>query len=100
MHAVYIKNYLNLPNEEKEQFLAYIQKETALPLIEEKVVFAESSLLLTFKDGTDIKQVKSLLDKYFTQSNTPLTTYIVNNIISKDDNLIIEFNHRKLRIKS
>ncbi|MFT7878937.1 MAG: hypothetical protein ABXS91_00970 [Sulfurimonas sp.] len=80
--------------------MTFIKIEKALPLKEQTVVFAESSLLLTFKDGTDIKQVKNLLDEYFNRSNTPLTTYIVNNIISKDDSLIIEFNHRKLRIKS
>ena len=100
MHAIYIKNYLNLPKKEKEKFLTYIQREKALPLIGQKVVFAESSLLLKMKEGTDIKEVKSVLDAYFSQSERPLTTYIVNNIISKDDNLVIEFNHRKLRIKS
>lgn len=100
MHAIYIKNYLNLPKKEKKKFLTYIQIEKALPLIEQKVLFAESSLLLTFKEDRDSRELKNLFDAYFTRSNIPLTTYIVNNIISKDDNLIIEFNHRKLRIKS
>ncbi|MGC9351925.1 MAG: hypothetical protein ACP5D3_08040 [Sulfurovum sp.] len=100
MHAIYIKNYLNLPKKEKEKFLTYIQIEKALPLIEQKVLFAESSLLLTFKEDRDIRELKNLFDAHFTRSNTPLTTYIVNNIIAKDDNLIIEFSHRKLRIKS
>lgn len=100
MHAIYIKNYLNLPKKEKKKFLTYIQIEKALPLIEQKVLFAESSLLLTFKEDRDSRELKNLFDAYFTRSNIPLTTYIVNNIIAKDDNLIIEFNHRKLRIKS
>lgn len=99
MNAIYIKNYLNLPKEEKEKFFTFLKIEKALPITEQKVIFAESSLLLIFENGTDIKRVKALLDEYFDQSDTPLTTYIVNHIISEGDKLIIEFNHRKLRIQ-
>lgn len=99
MKAIYIKNYLNLPNEEKEDFLRFLQQEEALPLKEQKMVFAESSLLLTFEDDTDMQQVKKLIDVFFERSNTQLTTYIVNKITQQNDHLIIELNHRKLRIK-
>ena len=99
VNAIYIKNYLNLPKEEKEKFFTFIKIEKALPLTEQKVVFAESSLLLTFKDGTDVNEVKSLIDEYFTRSHLQLTTYIVNQITSDDDHCVIEFSHRKLRVK-
>jgi hypothetical protein len=99
MKAIYIKNYLNLPNEEKEDFLRFLQQEEALPVKEQKMVFAESSLVLTFEDNTDMQQVKKMIDAFFERSDTQLTTYIVRQITSEGAHSIITLNHRKLRIK-
>jgi len=97
MKAIYIKNYLNLPNDEKEDFLRFLQQEEALPIKEQKMVFAESALVLTFEEDTNMQVVKKLIDTFFERSDTQLTTYIVRQITSEGEHSIITLNHRKLR---
>jgi len=97
MKVIYIKNYLDLTNKEKEQFFLFLKNDKAFALIRQRIILTENALLLDFKKGFDIKKIKALIDNYLSKYNG-LSTHIIRSIIQKNDHLVLEFDNKKLRV--
>lgn len=98
MKFIYVKNYLELPREEKLNFFKFLGNTDNLRVTHQRVVFGENSLLLDFKRDTNIEEAKKVIEGFF-ETTPEISVYVVNQIVQNKDSLILEFNHKKLRVK-
>jgi len=98
MKFIYLKNYLDLPREEKLNFFKFLGNDDNLNILDQRVIFGENALLLDFKDETNIEEAKKNIEHFF--KKTPeISVHVVDQIIEDKDSLILEFNNKKLRVK-
>jgi len=98
MKIIYVENYLDLPREEKLNFFKFISSVDNLTISKQRIVFSENSLLLDFKEATNIQKVKETIESFF--ENIPkVSAHVVIQIIEDKDSLILEFNHKKIRVE-
>jgi len=98
MKFIYLKNYLDLPREEKLNFFKFLGKTDKLSLSDQRVIFGENALLLDFNDDTNIEEAKEII-KVFFKTIPKISVYVVDQIIEDKDSFILEFNNKKLRVK-
>jgi len=98
MKFIYVKNYLEIPREEKLNFFKFLGNTDNLRVTHQRVIFGENSLLLDFKGDTNIEEAKKLIEGFF-EMTPEISVYVVNQIIQTKDTLILEFNNKKLRVK-
>ena len=98
MKFIYLKNYLDLPREEKLNFFKFLGNAKNLSLSNQRMIFGENALLLDFNDNTNIEEAKKTIEGFF-KTIPKISVYIVNQIIDDKDSLILEFNNKKLRVK-
>ena len=97
MNYLYIKNYLDLQNKDKEAFFNFLKNHSSISLTRQRVVMSENALILDFAENSNINEVKALLDEYL-DIYSDLTTHIIEKIVKKSDHLILEFDDKKLRV--
>jgi len=98
MKFIYVKNYLEIPREEKLNFFKFLGSADNLSVSHQRVVFAENSLLLDFKGDTNIQEAKRIIESFF-ETIHEVSVYVVNQIIQNKDSLTLEFNNKKLRVE-
>ena len=98
MKFIYLKNYLDLSREEKLNFFKFLSNADNISIVHQKVIFGENALLLDFKEDTNIEEVKKTIESFF-QTIPKISVHVVHQIIQNKESLILEFNHKKLRIK-
>ncbi len=98
MKFIYVENYLEIPREKKLNFFKFISSVDNLTISKQRVVFSENSLLIDFKEATNIQKAKETIEGFF--ENIPnVSAHVVNQIIQDKDSLILEFNNKKLRVE-
>lgn len=98
MKFIYLENYLEIPKEEKLNFLKFISSVDNLTIAKQRVIFSENSLLIDFKEATNIQKAKETIEDFF-EYIPNISTYVVNQIIQEKDSLILEFDNKKLRVE-
>ena len=98
MKFIYLKNYLDLSREKKLNFFKFLGNADNLRVLHQRVIFGENALLLDFNDDTNIEEAKKTIESFF-KTIPEISVYVVNEIIQNKDSLILEFNHKKLRVK-
>lgn len=98
MKFIYLKNYLDLSREEKLNFFKFLGNADNLSVSHQRVIFGENALLLDFKEDTNIEEAKRTIESFF-KTIPEISVYVVNKIIQNKDSFILEFNHKKLRVK-
>jgi hypothetical protein len=97
MNSIYIKNYLDLTNKEKEHFFIFLKNHKSFVLMRQRILLTENALLLEFKKASDIQKIKVFIDDYLRIHNS-VSTDIIRNVIQKNDYLVLEFDNKKLRV--
>ncbi len=98
MKFIYVKNYLEIPREEKLNFFKFICSVDHLTISQQRIVFSENSLLLDFQEATNIQKAKETIEGFF-KTIPNVSAHVVNQIIQDKDCLILEFNNKKLRVE-
>ncbi len=98
MKTIYVKNYLEIPREEKLNFFKFLKSSSELSVSRQRVVFGENSLLLDFDKDTNIQEAKKNIESFFKRIHD-VSIYTVNQIIQNKDNLILVFDNKKLRVE-
>ena len=98
MKFIYVKNYLEIPREVKLNFFKFINSVDHLTIMQQRVVFSENSLLLDFKESTNVHKAKETIEGFF-KTIPNVSVHEVNQIIEDKDSVILEFNNKKLRVE-
>jgi len=98
MKIIYVKNYLEIPREEKLNFFKFLNSVNNLTIMQQRVVFSENSLLLDFKETTNVQKAKETIEGFF-EKIPNVSAHVVNQIIQDKDSVILEFNNKKLRVE-
>ena len=98
MKFIYVKNYLEITREEKLNFFKFIGSVDNLTITQQRVVFSENSLLLDFKEATNVQKAKETIQGFF-ETVPNVSAHVVNQIIQDKDSVILEFNNKKLRVE-
>ena len=64
MKFIYVKNYLEITREEKLNFFKFIGSVDNLTITQQRVVFSENSLLLNFKEATNVQKAKETIEGF------------------------------------
>ena len=88
---------MNLTKNEKVNFFIFLKNFTECLITRQRIVLGENSLLLDFPEKNDIQKIQKLINRYF-KSKENIHVKIVENVIDKDDHIILEFEDGKLRI--
>lgn len=99
MKYIYIENYLQIAQKQKQNFLNFINKSEDFKVSNQKVVFCEESLLIGFLDKSNInKAYNSFLD--FFKDFKDIKIDIITKSITKSNYTVLTFlnNDKQLRI--
>ena len=65
MKYIYIENYLKISQEQKKNFLNFMNKCRDFKVSNEKIVFSEESLILGFLKDSDTQEAYSYFKEFF-----------------------------------
>lgn len=84
MEYLYIKNYLLASREDKLEFFKFLGVFKSFKVIKQKIVLNENSLILEFKENSDILRAKGSIEKFF-KGKEHIEVKIIKKIQNKNE---------------
>lgn len=98
MKSLYIENYVKIPVEQKVHFLKSISQNEDFEISSQEVVFCEESIILDFKEDSDIKKACKLVRNYF-KDNEDIKVDKIKKLRDKTNQVILSFGSSKKKIR-
>jgi len=98
MESVYIENYLTIPVKQKVDFLETLSNNSEFKIAKQEVVFSEESIILDFKNDSDINTACNMIKEYFEKDDT-IKVDKITKMRNKASQMILKFDGSKNYIR-